>query len=67
MSPVPALLPEEYSSLVKIGTGHRLSAAPVPAAHLLKLIGLRYIEAVDGHHRATATGMFRIATGSYAR
>jgi hypothetical protein len=64
MSPALTLFPEEFSSLVKIGTGHLLGDEPIPAAHLLKLIGLHYIEAVDGRYRPTATGLFRIASGS---
>jgi hypothetical protein len=64
MSPALTLFPEELSSLVKIGNGHFLGDEAIPAAHLLKLTGLHYIEAVDGHYRATATGLVRIKRGS---
>jgi hypothetical protein len=64
MSTALTLFPEELSSLIKIGNGYLLGDEPIPAGHLLKLTGLHYIEAVDGHYRATATGLFRIASGS---
>ena len=57
------LTPEEFTSLVNLGSGSLLGG-PVPAEHLLKLIGLRYIEAVHGSHRVTVIGRFRIASGS---
>ena len=38
--------------------------APIPPEHLLKLVGLRYIEVVDDCYEATSTGQFRIASGS---
>jgi hypothetical protein len=44
---------------MKLGTGHRLGTAPIPAAHLPNLIGRRCIEMVEGHYRATAMGIGR--------
>jgi hypothetical protein len=63
MSIVPALSVPEFSSLIKIGCG-ALLGAPIPDEHLLKLVGLRYIEVVDDCYEATPTGQFRIASGS---
>jgi hypothetical protein len=67
MSPALTLFPEEFTSLLKIGAGHRVGEEPIPAAHLLKLVGLHYIEAVDGHYRATEAGRSRIAEGNWYR
>jgi hypothetical protein len=57
------LFPDEFSSLVKIGNGALLEEQ-IPAGHVLKLSGLRYIETINGQYRATTTGLFRIASGS---
>jgi hypothetical protein len=62
MSAALTLFPEELSSLMRMGTGPVLSGA-IPTAHLLKLVGLRYIEAENGYYRATASGRLRIASG----
>jgi len=58
-----ALTPEEFTSLVNLGSGSSLGG-PVPAEHLMTLIRPRYIEVVHGSHRVTITGRFRIASGS---
>jgi hypothetical protein len=59
----PSLTPAEFDSLAKVANGSPLSAR-VPAEHLLKLVGLRYIEAVGGGYKATVRGRFRLASGS---
>jgi hypothetical protein len=58
----PTLSPEEFASLTKIGTDPLL-AAPVASEHLLKLVGLRYIVAVETNYEATTAGRLRIAYG----
>jgi len=58
-----ALSLEELSSLARIGCGV-LMAAPIPPAHALKLISLRYIEVASDRYEATITGQLRIASGS---
>jgi hypothetical protein len=63
MSLAPPLSVPEFSSLVKIGCG-ALLGAPIPSEHLLKLTGLRYIEIIDECYETTASGQFRIASGS---
>jgi hypothetical protein len=63
MSLAPELSASEFSSLAKIGAGPLLDAV-IPPAHLLKLVGYRYIEAIHGHYEATSIGRFRIASGS---
>lgn len=59
----PALSNEEFASLTKVGAGPLLGI-PIPSEHLLKLVGLRYIEMVRGHYEATTRGRFRIARGN---
>jgi hypothetical protein len=63
MSLAPELSVSEFSSLAKIGAGPLLDVV-IPAAHVLKLVGYRYVEAVGDHYEATTTGRFRIASGS---
>jgi len=63
MTRAPALSALEFSSLAKIGAGPLLDTV-IPPGHLLKLVGYRYIAAVEGHYEATTTGRFRIASGS---
>jgi hypothetical protein len=57
------LSPDEFASLAKIGGGPPQSSR-VPAEHLMKLVGLRYIEATAGSYKATVRGRFRLASGS---
>jgi hypothetical protein len=63
MSTAHILSVAEFTSLEKIGTEHFLGVT-IPSDHLLKLLGLQYIEAVHGHYEATTAGRFRIASGS---
>jgi hypothetical protein len=63
MSTAHILSAAEFASLEQIGAGHFLGVT-IPSDHLLKLIGLRYIEAVHGHYEATTAGRFRIASGN---
>jgi hypothetical protein len=63
MSLAPALSREEFASLKKLGSRLVLDA-PIPPGHLLKLVGLRYVETIQRHYEVTSTGRFRIARGS---
>jgi hypothetical protein len=61
--PTHALLSAaEFGSLLRIGAG-QLRGGSIPSEHLLKLVGFRYIVAVQGNYEATPSGLFRIARG----
>ena len=53
----------EFTSLERIAS-RRPPAKPISSEHLLKLVGLRYIEAVHGRYEATTQGRFRMASKS---
>jgi hypothetical protein len=55
---------DEFASLTAIGSGPLLSYLPVTSAHMLKLTGLQFVEALPGGYIATLAGRFRIASGA---
>ena len=63
MAIAPALSDSEFLSLTRIGD-RLLRGEAVPAEHLLKLVGYRYVELRGGHYEATVTGLLRVVAGS---
>jgi hypothetical protein len=63
MSFIPMLSESEFSSLVRLGD-RLLPDEAVPSEHLMKLVGLRYIQLTEGRYAPTGTGLLRIANGN---
>jgi hypothetical protein len=63
MSLIARLSESEFLSLVRIGD-RLLPDEAVPSEHLMKLVGLRYVQLKEGRYEPTVAGLLRITSGS---